>query len=304
MLLELNDWAKGLGGGWAKTSFLVSLLLYVVGYLTIRFHLTAIGIGTDLSVLDERYLFAGARFLVYLVSCIPTLVLLLLPGVLLVAALRRICPQLLRSKLLVPVHHPKRLLMVGIVFVVVMIQFVMRQSFALVNLLLAQSLAGTPWWLVYLLRHEEWMSIYFSFLVAACGISLLIVWFLRLESFPRGFWAAAKVLFAGLVVVQILLLPINYGVLIVDKVMPRVAALGGTPLSLGERAWLVWEGRDGITFLVQGADQPRNNPRQQSTPARRTPAPRRLVTLARSDVKRLDILGFDHILPTLIGAQS
>ena len=129
-------------------------------------------------------------------------------------------------------------------------------------------------------------------LVVACALSLLIVWVLRATPFPPGLWTAARLLFIGLVAVQILLLPINYGVLIMDKVMPRVASLGATPLSPGERAWLVWEGRDGSTFLVQG--------RQHQASA---PAQRRLVTLARADVKRLEILDFDSIMPTLFGAK-
>ena len=76
LLHELNERVKALGGDWGKYTLVGSFLLYVVGYLTLRFHLTAIGIGTDLAVLDERYLFTGARFLVYLVSAVPSIVLL------------------------------------------------------------------------------------------------------------------------------------------------------------------------------------------------------------------------------------
>lgn len=292
MLSELGEWASNLGGAWSKAFVIGSGLLYVVGYLTIRFHLTAIGIGTDLSVLDERYLFAGARFFVYLVSSIPSLVLVALPVLLLVWVLSRLFPRTLRARFHAAVRKPRLLLVLGILFAVGMIQLVMRQCFFLVNLLLAEVSPDAPSWLVFLLVHEQWMPLYFGLLVVACGLSLLIVWVLRAAPFPPGLWTAARLLFFGLVAVQILLLPINYGVLIVDKVMPRVASLGATPLSAGERAWLVWEGRDGSTFLVQG--------RQLQASA---PAPRRLVTLARADVKRLDILDFDSIMPTLFGAK-
>ena len=44
-----------LGSNWTTYTVVGSFLLYVVGYLALRFHLTAIGIGTDLAVLDERY---------------------------------------------------------------------------------------------------------------------------------------------------------------------------------------------------------------------------------------------------------
>ena len=67
-----------------------------------------------------------------------------------------------------------------------------------------------------------------------------------------------------------------------------MAALGERPLAEGEEAWLVWEGKDGVTFLVR--DQARKR--------------RALVTLARSDVKKTEIVGFDRILPVLFGGRS
>ena len=62
VLQELNERIKALSGDWSKYTVVGSFLLYVVGYLALRFHLTAIGVGTDLAVLDERYLFTGANF--------------------------------------------------------------------------------------------------------------------------------------------------------------------------------------------------------------------------------------------------
>jgi len=64
----LSDKAKTFAVDWTAYAALGSVVLYLLGYLALRFHLTVLGIGTDLSVLDERYLFAGAKFLVYLVS--------------------------------------------------------------------------------------------------------------------------------------------------------------------------------------------------------------------------------------------
>ena len=110
---------------------------------------------------------------------------------------------------------------------------------------------------------------------------------LRKAEAQDGSAAFARGLLAFLVAVQVLLLPINYGVLIVDKALPRVAALGETPLADGEDAWLVWEGKDGVTFLVRSHEEKR----------------RALVTLPRAEVKRTEILGFDRILPTLFGTR-
>ena len=76
VLGDVAEKLKSLGGNWASYSVLGSFLLYVLGYLTIRFYLTAFGIAIDLAVLDERYVFAGAKFLVYVVSAVSTVVML------------------------------------------------------------------------------------------------------------------------------------------------------------------------------------------------------------------------------------
>ena len=136
-----------------------------------------------------------------------------------------------------------------------MIQFVMRQCFVFSDLLLAREPAGGAglagraaarrpadaavfqprWWRRARCRSRSW------------GL-------LR-SAEPRSAPAAfGRGLLAFLAAVQILLLPINYGVLIGDKTLPRVAALGDKPLADGEEAWLVWEGKDGVTFLVRDRD--------------------------------------------------
>ncbi len=287
LLRELNERIKAVGGDWTKYTFVGSFLLYVVGYLVLRFHLTAIGVGTDLAVLDERYLFTGARFLVYLVSAVPILVLIALPVVAVGWAVSRLLPPAACAGASAWLLHPARLTLFGIVFSVIMIQFVMRQCFVLSDLLLARDLPREPRWLVSLLLDDRLMPLYFSLLVATCAVSLAILWALRPLETPRGPGAFARGLLAFLTAVQVLLLPINYGVLIVDKALPRVAALGSQPLAAGEDAWLAWEGKEGVTFLVRRADQNR----------------RALLTLPRTDVKRTEILGFDRILPTLFGTR-
>lgn len=68
---------------WSVVTAIASFGVYVLGYLALRFQLTALGIGTDLELVDERYLFEGAKFLVYLVATIPLVVLIVAPLVLL-----------------------------------------------------------------------------------------------------------------------------------------------------------------------------------------------------------------------------
>src|SRR4051794_19754480 len=81
LLESLGERIKALGADWTKYTVVGSFLLYVLGYLVLRFHLTALGLGTDLAVLDERYLFAGARFVVFLGASVPSVLLVaLLPA--------------------------------------------------------------------------------------------------------------------------------------------------------------------------------------------------------------------------------
>ena len=58
-----------------------------------------------------------------------------------------------------------------------------------------------------------------------------------------------------LVTVQCLLLAINYSILIADKTMPKVANLGNLQdLEQGQEAWLVWDGKEWMTYLVRSKD--------------------------------------------------
>jgi hypothetical protein len=282
LLQELGERVKALGSDWTRYTVVGSFLLYVLGYLALRFHLTAIGIGTDLAVLDERYLFTGARFLVYLVSAVPAVVLVALPLAALAWLAGKLVPETARAKATVWMVQPERLAVFGVVFAVIMIQFVMRQCFFFTDLLLAPALPPQPAWLVRLLLDDALMPLYFSGLVAACAVSLGILAALRDE--PLGARAAfARALLAFLAAVQILLLPINYGVLIADKTLPRVAAIGDKVLADGEEAWLVWEGKDGATFLIRRPEAPR----------------RELLTVPRGKIERTEILGFDRMVPKL-----
>ena len=81
-----------------------------------------------------------------------------------------------------------------------------------------------------------------------------------------------------LIALQFLWLPINFGVLITDKELPRVSATT-------EQRWLVWEGKERVTFLVQ---------RKGSASTKRV-----LVTELKSDVKKIEVAGYDPILRIL-----
>jgi hypothetical protein len=280
VLQDLADRVKALGSDWTKYSVVGSFVLYVVGYLALRFHLTAIGVGTDLAVLDERYLFTGARFAVYVVAAVPSVLLMAMPFALGAWALWKVA-SVRRTVTRWWLAEPAAFGVAGIIFAVLAIQLVMRQCFTIANLLLAPPQPMQPSWLVGLLLDDRLMPLYFSALVAACAVPLVILAALR-QVDGLASLTMIKGLLAFLAAVQLLLLPINYGVLVVDKTLPRVTTTGDKPLNGGDEAWLVWEGKDGVTYLVRSATGTRT-----------------LLTLPRSEIKRTEIIGFDRIVPAL-----
>jgi hypothetical protein len=301
---DLAKRVQELGSHWTSYTVLGSFVLYVLGYLTLRFHLTTLGIAADLSVLDERYLFTGARFLIYLISSVPSLIFLI---VLLIAPfylLFRVLPLSFRAKLggffstqgtglLSWWLLPNRLVLTGILFSLLLIQLVMRQCFLLSNLLLAGELPADPSWFRELLlaQTDGPMALYFSALLAGVMLSLGIFYTLNKQPNTTSSALFLTSLLRFLLFVQLLLIPVNYGILVVDKSMPRVTGLEapGT-LQANEQAWLVWEGNEGKTFLLRKQQAGKYN--------------KSLITLPRVAVKNLEITGYDRIFEVLFGATT
>jgi hypothetical protein len=292
---ELGEKVKVLGANWASVAALGSFALYLVGYLSLRFHLTALGVGTDLAVLDERYLFTGAKFLVYLVSSIPNLILLFLIISAFIYLPYRLLPEKMRESLAVSgnklrnwIFDPLRLALIGVIFSLIMIQFFMRQCFFYNNLLLAKDLPANPVWLRNLLLSEDdsLMSLYFSGLIGGVIISVLLFLALRKQQIQNTFTKFLKGLFLFLISVQILMIPVNFGVLVVDKSMPRVRDISKTrTLQDEEQAWLIWEGKEGATFLVLRKKEGKDF--------------KTLVTFPRSEIGKIEISTYDSILQVL-----
>lgn len=286
---DIGAKVKEIGGGWSSYAALGSFTLYLMGYLSLRFHLTAIGIGADMAILDERYLFAGARFMVYFASAIPSMILLVLALAVLIYLPYRLFPEGIRTRLRGAAGSlldklwawwsvSNRLVLTGIVFSVLIIQLVMRQCFFFSNLLLAKHLPEPAWLSSLLLDSSGFIEFYFMGLIAATAVTAFIFLVVRSRELQTTFSHFLSGLLAFLVCVQILLLPINYGILIADKEMPRVSQNFGK----GQEAWLVWEGKEGVTFLVRGVKDDK-----------------KLVTLLRKDLKEIKILGYDSIFQVL-----
>jgi hypothetical protein len=266
---KVNEFA----GKWTSYAAFGSFLLYLFGYLTLRFQVSTYGLVTDLDLLDEKYLFAGCRFLVYFISTIPSILVILLPLLAIPTIVYKLLPQALRARVCLRIAKwcaaPFRLSCLGIVISTLSLQFVMRKCFAFGNLLLAQQLPNR-WISSVLLTDAGRMSLYFGGLIVLTLLTAIIALYACAQWSTAG--AAAKVTiatFVALVAMEFLLLPVNYGVLVSTQQLPRVAELPGDPKLLdGQRAWLVWNSKDTLTYFIFG---PQNSRMLLSVPRKETP---------------------------------
>lgn len=281
----LRDWDEAVGGRWRAALSAVggSLALYVLGYLVLRFHLTALGVGIDVSLhlMDERYFFAGAKFLVYLVAAIPDLLILALPLAALGYGAYRALPAAARERMQrwAAGLSSTTFIWTGIVLAVLAIQIVMRRVFYFGNLLVAPTSGAAPGWLLRTACHDGRLSLYFSALVAACALSAWLLYLARARTPDGQPPAAGMLLLSLLLAIEVAFLPLTYGYLVFDKELARVGTLTGeAPLSQEQHAWLVWETERSTTYLIEQAG-----------------GRRELVTLPNSEVRRRIIVGYDSL---------
>ena len=281
--------AEGLGSAVTKWSALTAVwtaVLYAIGYLALRFQLTAFGIGTDLSVLDERYLFEGAKFLLLVMTAIPLGLLLGLPVAALAWVIVRVLPGV-RDTFVRWYSVPARPLIAGIVFAVLFIQIVMRQCLAFNDLLLAVDLPKQPpWFRAILLAGDDIpMNLFVVLLLLGVAVTAACVPALGVWDTARPFDRMLGALLVALLAIELLLLPVNHGYLGTRRAMPRVVL--DTPGEAGRPAWLVWEGKDGVTHLVL-------DPKGE----------RRLITVPKDKATRTEMVAYDPVLRILYGGVT
>jgi hypothetical protein len=214
-----------------------------VGYLTLRFQLTTYGVATNIDVFDEKYLFAGCRFVVYLVAAIPNVIIIFLVLMAIGYLPYKLLPRSFRDRISRWTSSwsagPLRLLLLGVVFAVALIQFVLRNCFLFGNLLLQEKLPE-DWSSSVLLASDGKLTLYFGGLVAGTLLTGAIVLYVShhgtATTAASRFWMRILIfLFA----VEFLLLPVNYGVLISTQQLPRVCELSANepPQKDNSRGW-------------------------------------------------------------------
>ncbi|MBM3340991.1 MAG: hypothetical protein FJY56_02610 [Betaproteobacteria bacterium] len=296
---QITERIKALAGSWPAYTALATFALYVLGYLSLRFQVSALGvISSDFAALDERYLFAGIDFLVYLVpqasSAFLLLLLAALPlGVVLalfaLGAKRKgtsLAARFVRWRECLSPRAAFTWAALGVVASVLLVQMVMRQCFAFQSLLLAPALPRSPAWLAALLTSEDGASralFFIGILLATVACAAWLAWLRpKLREFESGRWLAA--IYASVVLLQVLLWPANYALLAVAERYPKVGELNGEKagdkmLAAGDQAWLVWRSKETLTlFVISAADGQRS-----------------LVALPAKDMK-FAITGYDRLI--------
>ena len=283
---ELGSYVKSLSSNWTSYTLLGSFIIYLTGYLSLRYHMTVLGLGVDITVFDERYLFAGIKFFVYIVSTVPILVLI---GMVVYFPLKIIVNLFVRIFSLQSYSISNYfLLLTGITIAMISIQFYMRKCFTLVNLLVSSIPPKDELLTDILTKNSMFTDLYFPLLLLALFITFIIWWNVnQVDSMNSEFFWLKKLL-AFLIALQFLFLPINYGVLIMDKSIPRVTK----PSFLKDnkykdaKIWLVWEGRNGMTYLTDSANK------------------RTLITLNKKDITSNEILCYDNVLKIVLSESK
>jgi hypothetical protein len=291
---------KDVGAGWTTFIAVGSFFLYMLGYLVLRFHITVLGIATELAVLDERYIFAGAQFLVFIMTFVPIMVFLLLVLLAIVYLPYRILPGRLRIGVADALTRGgegvrrcfctgDRVLFLGVVFSLFMIQFVMRQCLSFSNLLVNPCLPEQVW-LRTTVTSPGLLGIHFAAMIVANATATGLLLCPTGQDQKSAYTATLRGMLVFLVAVQWFMLPVNYGMLWYQKELPKVE-IPETKYSLpGREAWLVWEGKEGHIFFVRQVDEGKRQ--------------RYLVTVPKKEIKEIRITAYQGLFPLAFGDQN
>jgi hypothetical protein len=290
METPLSALAGKLGDGlgkWTSLAAVGTFLLYLFGYLALRFQLSTYGVVTNLDVFDQRYLLAGDRFLVYVVSTAPHVLMFALLSCGIAYLLFRLLPFTLRARLRARVtvltHMTIGVPLLGTLAALGLIEIIMRKCMIFGDLLFTQSLPQYDWLDDLLLADDGTKTLYFSGLVAGVLLTGLICRrSIQLMDAARPLSRMLTAILTFLWAVEILLLPVNYGVLIASPQLPRVDnTLQDRPP--GERQWLVWDAKEAHVYFALGAD-----------------GRRAMISVPGSDA-RIEVTAFDPIFCIVFG---
>jgi hypothetical protein len=269
-------------GKWTSVAAVGTFLLYLFGYLALRFQLSTYGVVTNLDVFDQRYLLAGDRFLVYVVSTAPHVIVFALLAIGIAYLPFRLLPLSLRTRigawLTALTHRAVGVPLLGTLIALGLIEIIMRKCLIFGHLLFAEKLPRYGWLDDLLLGDDGAKTLFFSGLVAGVLVTGLI-WqrSIQLMDAARPLSRMLTAILTFLWAVEILLLPVNYGVLIASPQLPRIDNSSLQARPPGERLWLVWDAKEARVYFAYGAD-----------------GRRAMVSVPGSDA-RIEVTAFDPI---------
>jgi hypothetical protein len=284
---KLGEQLGGLATKWTGYAALGSGLVYLFGYLALRSQLSVYGVAVGIDGFDEKYLFAGGRFCEYLVTTIPSILMLAIVLLLLTYVPFVLIPGSVKTRVKAWLVHwssdASRLSILGVVLAVLFIQYVERQCFVFDNNLLLLKRLPEMWISGVLMSNQGRLALYFAGLVVGTLLSGAILCLaLRCENKESGLSRSLVTLLGFLFAVEVLFLPVNFGILISTQLLPRVADVTGEPDPPGGRtSWLLWDSKDAITYLV------------------RDPGDQRMLVTVPAKEARIRILAYDNILCVL-----
>ena len=268
-----------------------AVVLQASGYLALRFRIRALGIEPEVSVFNEQVLFEGAYLLVFLLTVLPVLLVALAALVTPLWALAR--PAAVRrlfasvwSRL---VASPASLALLAGVWGVATVQLVLRKILHYHDLLF-RDLPCTPWWLRHQALADGSDAVYVdAFFALLLLLPVPTAWVARRLWGTPG-WRSTAGLLACLALVQVLLVPIHFGVLVRNGDVPRIAALAEDEHAApGDRTWVIFRTPDTIHFLVRPADPAGND---------------RILEIRGADgTRQLEVLAFDRLHRVLTEGQ-
>ncbi len=289
----LGERWKALTGGWAGIAALGTFGLQAAGFLSLRFHLAALGVPADLGLLDARYLFEGANCLIFVLTALASWLLLLLMVYAVGWLVSRLIPKRFRVRItrristwwnerVSPLLVPSCIAWLGVVLAVLLIQLALRQCLQFQNLLIASG-PPRPRWLATILLSESDvpLSLFLGGAVLLIGVTVAL-W---ATSEREGNKPLGGRLLGLLLILEIGLVPINYGVLTANHSMERVSGIES--LSTEAESWLVWEDDHRLVVLVI-----------PTQPGRA--ATRKLVLASKGSLGPIHITGRERLLQRLL----
>jgi ABC-type proline/glycine betaine transport system permease subunit len=266
-------------------------LLYFGGYLSLRFKLTALGVSTELGIFDERYLFAGASFLVYALSAVPSIALIVLFVYPVIVGVTHLVMRAKRgNEITLSDRFAKQLRQWGgassakstqwiaLITSILVIQVLLKQMFFVSNV----AIDGLPreHWLLYplLLQGNEWLrALFYCLIVLHTAFVAVCTWAAYAH---KGSARAFAVVLTMFLVLQASMLPVVHGVFSAVQSVPRLDATQQKALA-SKNAWLLWEGKESYILLVGKLESLDG---------------RELVTILKKDLAVLRIVGYDQVI--------